>query len=78
MQMREGIIQCFQNLGIMIDDEVEKNPSIFDYLESSLVFVSFIVELEQFFQIEIPDDYLMEGRLTSFSDIELMLGELTK
>lgn len=74
--MRRGIIQCFINLGIMMDEDIEENPSLSEYLESSLVFVSFIVELEQFFQIEIPDDYLVEGRLSSFADVEIMLEEL--
>lgn len=76
MDMRDGIIQCFQNLGILIDPESEANPSLSEYLDSSMVFVSFIVELEQYFDIEISDEYLIEGRLSSYADVELMLEEL--
>jgi acyl carrier protein len=37
-----------------------------------------LVELEQMFDIEIPDDYLMQGRLETYQDICNMIEELSQ
>ncbi|MCL1884679.1 MAG: hypothetical protein FWF81_13130 [Defluviitaleaceae bacterium] len=51
------MIECFNNLGIIIDEYAD-NFDIGDFISDSLAFVSFIIELENLFSIEIPDEYL--------------------
>lgn len=74
-ELRNRIQKCFFNLGILLDTQ-EENFDISEYLEDSIAFVSFIVELESEFDIEIPDDYLVEGKLATYSDVvNLILDE---
>ena len=73
--MRDKISQCFQTLGIVIGDE--ENFEIQDYIEDSVSYISFIVELESAFGIEIPDDYLVPDRLKTYQDVVQMVESLT-
>lgn len=73
--MKEKIIQCFSNLGIIISDE-SSNIELDEYIVDSVTFVSFLVELEQQFEIEIDDDYLVQGSLKTLNDVENMIEEL--
>jgi acyl carrier protein len=71
----EKIIHCFKNLGVIVDGH--DNFLIGDYIEDSLTYTSFLVELEQMFVIDIPDEYLAQGRLETFEDIKNMVESLT-
>lgn len=75
--MEEKIRQCFENLGFMVDESEEQNFNLSDYVTDSLSYISLIVELEQSFDIEIPDDYLMQGKLETFQDICNMITTLS-
>lgn len=74
--IKEEIINCFSNLGIIVDDE-ENNFYLSEYLVDSVAFISFLVELEQKFNIEISDEYLIQGRIESFEDVINIVEELT-
>ena len=73
--MREKIIECFSNLGILIFED-SNNFELDEFIADSITFVSLLVELEQQFEIEIDDNYLIEGRLKTFNDIENMISSL--
>jgi acyl carrier protein len=73
--MEEKIIQCFKNLGIII--EGNDNFLISDYIEDSVTYITFLTELEEMFDINIPDEYLLQGRLETFEDIKNMIEGLT-
>lgn len=79
--IKEKIIECMSNMGI-INYENDSNFKIEDYILDSIMFVSFIIELEQMFRIDIPDEYLITDRLQTFDDIynmiELLTGEKSK
>lgn len=73
--IREEILSCFSNLGIIIDD-AETNFTLAEYLVDSVAFISFLVELEQKFDIEISDEYLIQGRIENFEDIVNIVEDL--
>lgn len=61
--IREKVIECLSNVGVVIDD----NKELLSYLQDSLVFVSFVVELEEVFQIELDDALFVDE---TFNDID--------
>jgi acyl carrier protein len=71
---KEKIKQCFENLGILI--ESDENFLIADYIASSIVYISLLVELENMFSLEIPDEYLVQGRLVTYQDLCNMMTDL--
>lgn len=74
-EITNRLIQCFERIGIIVN---EGNFDISEEVEDSLMFVSMIVEIEQEFGIEIPDEYFGGDRLVSFHDIENMIESIIK
>ena len=64
----ERILNCLLELGIVF--EQEENFELTDYIEDSLTFISFVSELENEFDIEIPDEYLLQGVLGTLNDLK--------
>jgi len=69
------IVQCFNNLGILVDEEIE-NFVVSEFIEDSLAYVSFIVELEEIFSIDIPDEFLNNEALNTYEDVVQMIKHL--
>lgn len=65
----ERILNCLLELGIVFERE-ENNFELTDYIEDSLTFISFVSELENEFDIEIPDEYLLQGVLGTLNDLK--------
>lgn len=65
----ERILNCLLELGIVFEQE-ENNFELTDYIEDSLTFISFASELENEFDIEIPDEYLLQGVLGTLNDLK--------
>ena len=65
----ERILNCLLELGIVFEQE-ENNFELTDYIEDSLTFISFVSELENEFDIEIPDEYLLQGVLGTLNDLK--------
>ena len=65
----ERILNCLLELGIDFEQE-ENNFELTDYIEDSLTFISFVSELENEFDIEIPDEYLLQGVLGTLNDLK--------
>ncbi|RKI43017.1 hypothetical protein D7V86_00545 [bacterium D16-51] len=70
--LNENIVECFNNIGVLVDANLE-NFTLSNYITDSLSFVSLIVELEEKFNIEIPDEYLSYDALETYADIENMI-----
>ena len=68
----ERIKECLDNIGILSDD-LNEDSSLLDILEESIMFITFIVELEEHFGIAISDEYLMPERLRKISDVIQMI-----
>ena len=69
------IAGCFRNIGIIVD-ELNGDELLSDLLEDSLEFISYIVEVEQEFDIEISDEYFQPGQLVCITDVADMIGVL--
>ena len=65
----ERILNCLLELGIVFE-QGENNFELTDYIEDSLTFISFVSELENEFDIEIPDEYLLQGVLGTLNDLK--------
>ena len=75
MHTRERIEGCLNTVGILIDptsDDVNLN----DYDVDSISFISFIVEVEKEFDIEIPDGYLYVEILQSLNGFVNLVEQL--
>ena len=60
----------------MVDD-INKEAKLIDLLEDSVTFITFIVEIESYFDIEVPDKYLMPENLTTLEDLIYMIEKLS-
>ncbi|MDR0299276.1 MAG: hypothetical protein LBI13_04250 [Streptococcaceae bacterium] len=73
--MMDKLMQCFENLGIFLEDiqkfDIDKD------IEDSLEFISLIVEIEEVFEINIPDEYLDRKRLRNINSIKDMIVEIS-
>lgn len=79
--VRAGIIITLSEIGIFESIETEEDINLQDYLEDSLQFITAIVEIEQYFGIEFPDEYLTPEStlsLNGFSEIIYNLIKLQK
>lgn len=69
------VIEELENLGIIIDDS-KNDVDLLSMEIDSITFISFIVALEERFEIQFPDEYLaMEvmNSLNGFSDLICVL-----
>ena len=83
----EGIIlETLNEMGIYIDTSfLSSYPdntvpptdiNLRDYITDSIMFISFIVELEKKFEIEFPDELLLINALASLSGFAYLLAEI--
>ena len=63
-----------QNIGCEYD--VSQEETLLEVLENSIMFITFIVELEKEFAVIIPDDYLMISYFQTIEDVCGVLDEL--
>ncbi len=80
------ILEVLNEIGIYIDvsspfllkDDIESNTDmdLRNYIDDSLMFISFIVELEKKFGIEFPDELLMIDTLASLSGFAYLLVDM--
>lgn len=75
MNIKENLIMCFKNLGVELDNS-ENDIDLREYFEDSLMFISAIVEIENFFDIEIPEELLLYDKFSSINSFSLELKEL--
>ena len=71
----EDIRSIMQRIGLFFDD-VSIDDSIQTILTDSIMFITFIIELEQEFEIEIPDEYLIPERIGTLRQLDSILIEL--
>jgi acyl carrier protein len=77
MEIEKDILQCLANVGIMIENyENMDDIFIIDHIDDSIQFISFIIEIETKFNIEIPDEYLGAGEFETLKDVSNMVKML--
>lgn len=75
-EIEESVMNAFNAVGIFMTPEEIQDAAIDEIIEDSLTYISFIVELEESFNIEIPDEYLLPERLSTFDSIITMIEDL--
>ena len=80
MEIKKQILSILSEMGNCIDlDSEQDDVNLELYIVDSLQFISFILEIEGFFEIEIPDEFINMNSLNSlnsFSElIELCVSE---
>ncbi|MES1049004.1 acyl carrier protein [Bacillus thuringiensis] len=75
-QRIRSVLKAFEEEGNKNVNQLKLNDSILDELHiDSLKFIELVVELEQEFDVEISDEYLLAENFESISKInELILG----
>ena len=74
LEVQKKILQVLDNMGILIEDEdvynedgtETKDFDLTEYILDSLQFITFLIDLEQCFQLEMPEDMLLYDNLQSF------------
>lgn len=59
MEMKAGIIQALENAGVFVDVEEQNEINIINLIDDSIQFVSFVVQLEEIFKIELTSELLV-------------------
>ena len=78
-EIRERLINTLQNVDIFIDDDFNDDDiDIRNYITSSIQFISFIVEIERDFNIEIPDEMLVIDNFSSLNELTEKISNLIK
>ena len=72
MKYQAELMDSLLNIGIIVDKEFSE-LSLDEVIEDSLTFISFIIEIEEKMNIEVPDEYLQQGVLKTFADVEEMI-----
>ncbi len=72
--VKEKMLMALDEIGIIVDS-TQEDFDLQEYIIDSLSFISFIVNLEQQLDIEIPDDMLLITKMHSFAAYcEVMLN----
>lgn len=64
MDYRKGIIILLQDEGIALSHQ-DNDVDLREYITNSIQFISFIVDIEEKFEITMPDEYLSYESLSS-------------
>ena len=61
----EKLLEILEEMGFMLFEEGNDDFAISDYIADSLGFITFILEIEKNFEIELSDDFLNYELLVS-------------
>lgn len=75
-EINAKVTQCFENIGILIEND--DNFTLSEYIVDSLTYMTFLVELEQMFNVIIPDEFLCQEKLQSRQNVVNMIEILLK
>lgn len=70
--IKKLIIKCLEEINIYIDDFSE-NEELSNYIIDSFQFISFLVSIENIFEIEIKDEELLYENFATFKDVILFI-----
>ena len=74
-EIKEKIIQTMENVGIYVAEDIEA-ASLTKYFDDSLQFMSFIVQLEETFEIEFTNEVLVFEKFDSIDGIHEIVLQL--
>lgn len=70
------IDNALESIGIMHDEVLNEETDLNEWIVDSLMFISFIVELENIFEIQIPDYLLQHETISSIRGLADIIMEL--
>ena len=71
-EIEQKLVNCLENVSIYIDvDDIDLE----NYIESSIQFISLVIEIEKEFSIEIPDEML---DINTFKTIDMICDLLNE
>ena len=77
MDVKEKLLQCFLNIGVVIDD-TEDDVDLKEYITDSVQFIAAIVEIERIFAIEFPDELVLFSVFDSFNGLVKIVESILK
>lgn len=77
MDVKKKLLQCFLNIGVVIDD-TEDDVDLKEYITDSVQFIAAIVEIERIFSIEFPDELLLFSVFDSFNGLVKIVESILK
>jgi len=78
MEFEDRALEILNDVGVYID-EVTPEMTISELIEDSLTFLSFFIELEKEYQIELPDEFFSEDiNEKSIADIKEMVMAMAR
>ena len=77
MDVKEKLLQCFLNIGVVIND-TEDDVDLKEYITDSVQFIAAIVEIERIFSIEFPDELLLFSVFDSFNGLVKIVESILK
>ena len=66
-ELKEKIYECLSNVGIEMDYD---DNNLNQYLQDSLVFISFVIELEEYFGVEIDETFFTEETFKTIDSLQ--------
>lgn len=75
--IRDNIIQALAKVFIFVDSTENEDVDLETYIEDSIQFMSFIVKLEQIFNIEFPPELLLFENFKTINNISLIIEEMS-
>ena len=77
-KIKNDVIEVLNELGIETEDIGENDVDLTEFIVESIMFISFIVELEDKLGIEIPEELLDIISIKSLNTFSTILEELLK
>lgn len=75
-EIEQKLVNCLENVSIYIDvDDNVDDIDLENYIESSIQFISLVIEIEKEFSIELPDEML---DINTFKTIDMICDLLNE
>ena len=77
--LRNTVLHCLENIGIDVSELVANTTThvnLLEYINESITYITFIVELEEKLNLQIPDEFLQIEKLTSLNGFLEMLDSI--
>ena len=76
-EIQERLISICSDVGLMLTElETESDVNLMDQIEDSLQFMNLIIAIEEGFQIEMPDEFLIWSDTLSFQALMELICKL--
>lgn len=78
MNTKQAIKNIMEEMGVDVSDIGNDDVDLSEYIVDSLLFINFIVEIENTFNVDLPDEYLDVDVLKSFNALCILVEGLIK